>query len=125
MAETADRIYIRDLRLACIIGDLPEERDEKQEVIVNLTLHVDARAAGASDRLDDAVDYAAVEADVAAMVRPSSYFLLERLAERIAEVCLAAAGVAAVRVRVDKPGASHLAQSIGVEIFRALDGKSP
>lgn len=123
MAEMpTDRIHIRDLRLACVIGDLPEERDDKQEVVVNLTLHVDARPAGASDQLADAVDYAAVEADVATMVRQSSYFLQERLAERIAEVCLGYAEVAAVRVRVDKPGASHLAQSIGVEIFRASSG---
>lgn len=117
-----DRIHIRDMSLRCIIGDRPRERRDKQELIVHLTLHADLREAGASDRLEDTVDYAAIEADVAEMVQASSYHLIERLAARIAEVCLARPRVAAVRVRVDKPGAPRFAGSVGVEIFRERGG---
>ena len=113
-----DRIHIRDMSLRCIIGDCPDQRRDKQEVVVDLALHADLRKAGAGDRLEDTVDYAAVEAEVAEMVQASDFHLIEGLAERIAEICLARPGVEAVTVRVDKPGALRLAGSVGVEIFR-------
>ena len=37
--EARDRIHIRDLEVRCILGILPEERREKQEVVINITLH--------------------------------------------------------------------------------------
>lgn len=118
----SDRIHIRRMRLRCVIGDYPEERADKQEVVVDLTLHADLRTAGASDRLEDTVDYAAVEAEVAEMVQASDFNLMEALAERIAEICLSRPGVEAVTVRVDKPGALRFAGSVGVEIFRPRTG---
>lgn len=118
----SDRIHIRRMRLRCVIGDYPEERADKQEVVVDLTLHADLRTAGASDRLEDTVDYAAVEAEVAEMVQASDFNLMEALAERIAEICLSRPGVEAVTVRVDKPGALQFAGSVGVEIFRPRTG---
>ena len=44
--------------------------------------------------------------------------LVERLAERIADICLDSPGVQRVRVRVDKPGALRFARSVAVEIDR-------
>jgi len=120
MADRAlDRIHIRDLRTRCIVGINPDERRSKQDVVIDLTLHADLRRAGQSDDLNDTVDYKQVKKDVLAMVEASSYLLLERLAERIAEVCLAHDGVERVRVAVDKPGALRFARSVAVEIFRA------
>ena len=66
---------------------LPEEQTRPQPFQVDLELLVDLAAAGASDDLDDTVDYGAVCERCAASSRPSSYRLLERLAARIAEVC--------------------------------------
>jgi len=114
-----DRIHIRDLHLRCIVGIYPEERREKQDVTVNVTLYADLRRAGRTDDLQDTVDYKGVKKDVVAMVEGSSYYLVERLAERIAEVCLAHAGVRRVRVLVEKPGALRFARTVGVEIVRA------
>ena len=114
-----DRIHIRDLHLRCIVGIYPEERREKQDVTVNVTLYADLRRAGRTDDLQDTVDYKGVKKDVVTMVEGSSYYLVERLAERIAEVCLAHAGVRRVRVLVEKPGALRFARTVGVEIVRA------
>ena len=94
--DALDRIYIRDLAVRCIVGIYPEERREKQDVVVNITLFADLRRAGASDDLGDTVDYRAVKKAVIGLVEASQYQLVERLAERIAEVCLAHAGVLAV-----------------------------
>lgn len=52
-----DKIYIRDLALRCIIGVYPEEKREKQDVVINIVLECDHSAAAKSDNLDDAIDY--------------------------------------------------------------------
>ncbi|HEQ60160.1 MAG TPA: dihydroneopterin aldolase [Firmicutes bacterium] len=113
-----DKIYIRDLLIRCIVGINPEERREKQDVVINITLQADLSAACRSDRIEDSVDYKAVKKKVIAMVEQSSFFLIERLAERVAEVCLEAPQVVRVQVTVEKPGALRFARTVGVEIVR-------
>ncbi len=113
-----DRIHIRDLATRCIIGINPDERREKQDVILNITLECDFRPAAASDDIGDAVDYKRIKKAVLQMVEASSFGLIETLAERIAEICLAQPKVLGVRVSVDKPGALRFARSVGVEIER-------
>ena len=114
-----DRIYIRDLFLRCVIGINPEERTKKQDVLINITLFADLSAACLSDQLKDSVNYKEVKDRIVGMVESSSYFLLERLAERITEICLDFPFVRDVRVLVEKPGALRFAHSVGVEIFRS------
>lgn len=113
-----DRIYIIDLALRCIIGLYPEEREEKQDVLINVAMDVDLARAGRSDDLKDSVDYKAVKKRIMSIVEGSDYKLIESLAERIAGTCLEDTRVKAVQVRVDKPGALRFAQSVAVEVNR-------
>jgi D-erythro-7,8-dihydroneopterin triphosphate epimerase len=113
-----DRIHILDLKLRCIVGVFAEERREKQDVILNLTLYADLRKAGRSDELADTVDYKTIKKKVIALVEASSYQLVERLAERVAEVCLEDRRVKKVEVFLEKPGALRFARSVGVAIAR-------
>jgi FolB domain-containing protein len=113
-----DRIHIRDLAARCIVGVNPDERVNKQDVVINLTLYADLRKAGQSDRLADTVDYKAVKQNVLALVEASSFLLLERLAQAVADACLAQAGVRRVRVLVEKPAALRFARTVGIEIVR-------
>lgn len=121
-AERLDQIHIRDLRLRCIVGVYPEERREKQDVTIQVTLWADLRRAGRSDRIEDTVDYKTVKKQVVALVEESSFNLVERLAERIAETCLNNAGVRRARVIVEKPGALRFARTVAVEIVRDRAG---
>jgi FolB domain-containing protein len=118
-AERAlDKIHIRDLRVRCTVGLYPEERRDKQDVIINVTLHVDLRKACSSDRIEDTVDYKAVKKRIIALVEESSDCLVERLAERLARLCLDEHRVKRVDVTVDKPGALRFARSVAIEITR-------
>ncbi len=117
-----DKIHIRDLLVRCIVGIYPEERREKQDVIINITLHADLGKACVSDRIEDTVDYKAIKKRVLAMVQESSYFLIERLAARAAEIALESEEVQRVDVTVDKPGALRFARSVAVEISRTRGG---
>ena len=122
MAERPlDQIHIRDLLLRCILGVSDEERREKQDVNIHITLYVDLLRPCATDALEDTVDYKAVKKKVIAMVEGSACFLVERLAQRIAEVCLENQKVPRVRVLVEKPGALRFARTAGVEIVRERD----
>ena len=40
-----DRVFIRELALRCIVGVYPEERREKQDIIINVAMGCDLRAA--------------------------------------------------------------------------------
>ncbi len=114
----SDRIYIQDLLCRCIVGINPEERDKKQDVIINITLDVDLRAASASDNIDDTVDYKGIKTRIIEAVEDSTDFLIERLGQRIADICLADTRVERAVVRVDKPGALRFAKTVAVELDR-------
>jgi D-erythro-7,8-dihydroneopterin triphosphate epimerase len=113
-----DNIHIQDLALHCIIGVRPEERLHKQEVVINIGLDCDLSVAGKSDRLDDTVNFRRLEDRIVALVEGSSFQLIERLAQSIADVCLEDRKVLGVQVVVDKPRALRFADSAAVEIYR-------
>jgi FolB domain-containing protein len=117
-AKMTDTILIKDLLLRTIIGVNDDEREKVQDVLINVALQTDTRAAGASDRIEDAVNYRTVAKEIIELVESSRYYLVEKMAEEIAKLCLAHAGVQVARVRVEKPGALRFARSVGVEIER-------
>ncbi|WP_299035865.1 dihydroneopterin aldolase [uncultured Pseudokineococcus sp.] len=100
-----DRIELRGLRVRGRHGVLAAERELGQEFVVDLALEVDTRAAAASDDVLDTVHYGEVAEEVAAVVAGEPVALLERLAQRVADVVLARERVLAVEVAVHKPQA--------------------
>jgi FolB domain-containing protein len=113
-----DRILIRDLSARCIIGVNEAERRERQDVVINIALAADLSRPGKSDRFQDTVDYRAIKKNVFSMVERSTYYLIEALAERIADICLGYDGVEEVQVTVEKPAALRFARTVAVEIVR-------
>ncbi len=117
-----DRILISDLAARCIIGVNEEERREKQDVLINITLYADLSNACRSDRFEDTVDYRSIKKRIVKMVEESNYFLIEALAEAVAEICLSAPKIVEAKVRVEKPSALRFARTVGVEIARSRKG---
>ena len=58
--NTQDIIYIHAIKVRTVIGILPHERAMKQTLIIDCELGTDTRAAGASDDIADALNYAAI-----------------------------------------------------------------
>jgi 2-amino-4-hydroxy-6-hydroxymethyldihydropteridine diphosphokinase len=114
-----DRIQIKDLLLRTIIGINDEERRNRQDVLINITLHADTRAAGASDDIADAVNYRTITKRIIRLVEGSQFFLVEKMAAEIAAICLEDPRVERATVQVEKPGALRFARSVGVEIDRS------
>lgn len=97
-----DRILVKGLRVMGVHGVLPKEQVRAQPFGIELELLVDLAPAGASDALADTVDYGALIEAVSQIISGEHHQLLERLAERIAEVCRADARVQGVVVEVRK-----------------------
>jgi len=116
-----DKIHIRDLALRCIIGLYPEERINKQDVIINVMMETDLRPAGKSDDLNDTVDYKAIKLSILDLVEKSKFQLIESLADRIASICLNDPRVQSATITIDKPGALRFCRSVAVEIKRKRD----
>lgn len=119
--EVTDKILIKDLLLRCIIGINDIERKEKQDVVINLVIWADLSKAAKSDDIRKTIDYKTITKDIISFVEKSEFFLVETLAEKIAQVCLRHDKVDKVKVTVEKPGALRFARSVGVEIVRKRD----
>ncbi|TET99755.1 MAG: dihydroneopterin aldolase [Anaerolineales bacterium] len=114
-----DRIIIKDLLLRAIIGINDWEREKKQDILINITLSGDLRAAGESDKIEDTINYRTLTKKIIEHVEESARYTVEALAADIAKLCLSAEGVQRAQVRVEKPGALRFAKSVGVEIERS------
>lgn len=122
MGFEPDKIYIKDLLLRCIIGINDEERVNKQDVVINITMEADLRDAGESDNIGDTVNYKKIKQDVIRLVEKSDYFLIEKMASEIAKLCLENERVLKARVLVEKPAALRFARTVGVEVSRSRNG---
>jgi dihydroneopterin aldolase len=117
-----DTVFISGLRVDTIIGVYPWERRVRQTLVLDLELAGDNRRAAASDRIEDALDYAAIGNRVHAYIEESEFQLVETVAERVAELILAEFGVSWLRLRLAKPGALPAAREVGVVIERGQAG---
>lgn len=122
-----DRIQLRGLRATGVHGALPEEQVRAQPFELDIDLELDLSTAGASDSLEDTVDYAEVTSRALGIVQADSYRLLERLAQAVADAVLGSCAAAAVTVALRKlrpPVAGDL-QSAGVVLRRMAAGSLP
>lgn len=100
-----DRITVRGIRAWGHHGVLPHERELGQEFVVDVEVGLDLATAGASDDLDDTLDYGRVAVDVGAILSGEPWQLIESLATRIADAVLAHPRAEQVTVIVHKPSA--------------------
>ena len=117
-----DRVFIRDLLVRGIVGINPEERINRQDVVVNVTMWADTRGAGASDDIAGAVNYRTIAKAIIRHIEEGQPMLVERLAAELARLCCENdPRIQAVEVTVEKPGALRFARSVGVTIHRSRE----
>jgi 7,8-dihydroneopterin aldolase/epimerase/oxygenase len=101
-----DYVSVRDLSVRAVIGVHPWEREVEQTLLVSVDMvpgTADVRKAAASDDLADALDYSAVAAAIAAVLREGKFRLIETAAERVAERLLADFRLPWLRLELRKP----------------------
>ncbi|MBL8565609.1 MAG: dihydroneopterin aldolase [Hyphomicrobiaceae bacterium] len=113
-----DRIFIRDWVLPVHIGVYAEEQGITQRVGFSVEAEVVASGAALHDEIAEVPSYDDILKIIRAIVDEGHINLVETLAERIAERCLADTRIATVRVRIEKLERGPAA--VGVEIVRPL-----
>lgn len=118
---TTDRIELRGLVVVCICGALPEERERRQPLEVDLDVVADLAPSGASDVLDDTLDYGLITATVERVLLDGEPQLLEYAAARVADAVLADPRVLEVTVSLRKlrPPVPQALATSGVRITRS------
>jgi dihydroneopterin aldolase/2-amino-4-hydroxy-6-hydroxymethyldihydropteridine diphosphokinase/dihydropteroate synthase len=126
--EGGDRVFVKDLRLVTIIGVNPCERVEKQEVVINLTLHMDGAAdhpvvlVGDPDKenghYNPHYNFRSVVKRVAEHVEASDYKTVEAFVTAVAKEACVNCGISKVTVRAEKSSFLTFAECPGVEITR-------
>jgi 7,8-dihydroneopterin aldolase/epimerase/oxygenase len=117
-----DRIIIKNILAYGILGILPDERVNRQPIIVNLTLDIQKyllNQASCSDHINDAVDYSKVCDLVVNHIETASDQLIEKLIIDITRLIFNQfPPIEKVKIKIEKPTALKFAEAVGIEIER-------
>jgi dihydroneopterin aldolase len=119
-----DRITLTGLRARGRHGVYDFERAQGQDFVVDVVLELDLSQAAGSDQVADTVHYGELVERLVSVVDGEPVNLIETLAQRLADICLADPRVDAATVTVHKPQApiSHQFADVAVTLRRARPG---
>ena len=110
------RIRVKDLRLRTYIGIKEEEINNKQDVLINLTILYPAVDAVRDNDIDHVLNYRTITKAIIAHVEGNRFALLERLTQEILDLVMSHESVRYAEVEVDKPHALRFAESVSITL---------
>lgn len=110
------KISVKNLRLRTYIGIKEEEINNRQDVIINLTIFYSAQKAVKENEIDYALNYRTITKAIIAHVENSRFALLERMTQELVDLVMAYKEVNYVEVEVDKPHALRYSDSVSVTL---------
>lgn len=117
-----ETIRIKGLKIFAYHGVNPEEKENGQHFVLDLTLCTDLSRAAQTDDLADTVNYAAVRKTVHAAFTAQKYDLIERAAQVVCDAVLAQyPQVQTVTLELKKPEApiNAVFDYVSVELTRS------
>lgn len=128
LSVAADTIRIEGLRVDCVVGVNPHEREQTQPLVLDVELTLSTEAAAVHERLRESLDYASVSQQITFLLQSCRFRLLETAAHSLARYLLAPpalgerrATVDALRLRLTKPDALRGNGVPSLEIARTAD----
>ncbi len=117
-------ISIKGIEVFAHHGVLETEREVGQTFFIDVTVSLDLTRAGQSDDLNQTLDYGSLAAAIHERVSSERWNLIERVAERVADLVLADSWVEGVEVTVHKPDAPIQVpfRDVSVTITRRREG---
>lgn len=100
-----DCIELTGIEVFARHGVYPKEKERAHVFKVDVVVFTDLSTAGASDDLDDTIDYGLLASEIREVVGSEDHQLIETVAERVAAVTLAHDRAERVRVTIHKPEA--------------------
>lgn len=115
--DTANAIIrITNLRLRTYIGFNEDEKNNKQDVVINIEIHYPAKKASNTDDVENALNYKTVCKKVIHHVEEGRFLLLERLVSDVLGIAIDHPWVQRASVTVDKPHALRFADSVSLSM---------
>ena len=108
-------IRIKNLRLRCFIGIKEEEINNRQDVVINITLNTDVSSAVKDNDIASALNYRTICKETIALVDNQRFALLEKMTHDVLAVVMAHSGVLRATVEIDKVGALRYSDSVSME----------
>ena len=113
-------INISNLRLRTYIGFNPEEKEKKQDVVINVEINYSIDESVLNDEVGSALNYKSITKDIIKHVEAGHFLLLEKLVADVLEICSQHPSVNYARVTIDKPHALRFADSVSLALeYRA------
>lgn len=110
------RIRVKDLCLRTFIGINEDEINNKQDVLINLTILYAAQEAVRDNDIDHALNYRTITKAIIAHVEGNRFALLERLTQELLDLVMSNESVLYAEVEVDKPHALRFAESVSITL---------
>ncbi|MDF2178823.1 dihydroneopterin triphosphate 2'-epimerase [Aliiglaciecola sp. CAU 1673] len=107
-------IRVKNLRLRTYIGIKQEEIDNKQDVVINVTIRYLAEQATNSDEMQDALNYRTITKRIIQLVENNRFSLLEKLTSDVLAIASEHPWVIFAEAEVDKPHALRFADSVSL-----------
>ncbi len=123
-ADPGDSITLRGLWVRAHHGVMEQERAGGQIFVVDVTARLDLSEAGTTDQLPSTLDYGTLAEAIHRRVSGERWNLIERVAERVADLVLEDRRVVRVEVTVHKPEAPIGVEfeDVSVTVVRPLPG---
>ena len=109
-------IRIQDLEIKTIIGINSEERENPQEIVINVCLEYDADSAIQTDDIKDALDYKTLTKKIIHEVKNTRFMLLEKLTKFVLDIVMDFPQAQYARVSVGKPMALRFSKTVSCEL---------
>ena len=116
MRLTDATINISNLRLRTFIGFNPDEKEKKQDIVINIEINYAISEAALLDQVEGALNYKDITKRVILLVENGRFLLLEKLVADILQACSSHSSVNHARVTVDKPHALRFADSVSLTL---------
>ena len=118
-------IHVHNLRLRTFIGFNPEEREKKQDVVINMEIRYAMDPGVVDDRVEEALNYKTITKKVISLVEGGRFLLLEKLVAEVLDTCSGHPDVQAARVTIEKPHALRFADSVSLTLEYHAEAGEP
>ncbi|PCS21269.1 Dihydroneopterin triphosphate epimerase [Candidatus Enterovibrio escicola] len=107
---------ITNLRLRTYIGLNLEEKNKKQDIVLNIEVHYPVEEACLNDNIEDALNYKVITKAIINHVENGRFLLLERLVSSVLRITVDHRWVTYAKVTIDKPHALRFADSVSLSL---------
>ena len=112
-------VSLRDLKIICIVGIHPGERELLQPLFLDLDMDLDIALAAETQEVSATVDYSGVTAQLTELAQDRKYHLIEAFAEEAAALLFGTyPPIEEIRLAIKKPNAVPEAKHAAVSIVR-------